>query len=155
MAKLCSKNNNLVHRTCYSFKYIYIFVCACTIVTSEVGAHIDFDDIELAWLKNVTVNWLPVEKNQRQNCLQIVGLPPMDNEDDLKIRPTFSAIDCVSNETNLQILNNIPTADNRSTELIVSLGNFDFKHKPAAYLCIQTKYENFFQHMGIRSKLEK
>lgn len=154
MAKLCSKNN-LAHRTSHRFEYIYIFVFACAIVTSEVGAHIDFDDIELAWLKNVTVNWLPVEKNEQKNWLQIVGLPPMDNEDDLKIRPTFSPTDCVSNETNLQILNSIPTANNRSTELIVSLGNFDFKHKAAAYLCIQTKYETFFQHMGIRSKLEK
>lgn len=155
MAKLCSNNNGLAHRTSRLFEYIYIFVFACAIVISEVGAHIDFDDIELAWLKNVTVTWLPAGKNQRQNWLQIVGLPPMENEDDLKIRPTFSSTDCVSNETNLQILNSIPTANNRSTELIVSMGDFDFKRRPAAYLCIQTKYETFFQHMGNRSKLEK
>lgn len=137
--------------------YLWLLVFVIAFTVTGIRGHIDFDDIESIWLKNVSVMRLPVANDQRQILLKITGLPAIDSEDDIQIKPTFSATECIGNESNLQIINDLPSANtiNRTIDLIIALGDFNFRSQTEAYLCIKTKYETFFQHMGIKSKIEK
>lgn len=128
----------------------------CVIQSSAV--HIDFDDVEISWLKNVAVYAFPTNdaKNQSIPLLKITGIASTDIEDGVQIKPTFSASDCFGNEMELQIVNATEASKNSiSTDLIYSLLNFNFKQYPEAYLCIKTKYDQQFQHMGQHSKFSK
>lgn len=120
---------------------------------------IDFDDVETSWLKNVAVQLLPsgIGRDQSVPMLKLSGLAAVDIEDGVRIKPTLSPTNCMGNETDLQIVNDASSKNsiNRTTDLIVSLNSFDFKRKPTAYLCIKTKYDHLFQHMGNKSKFLK
>lgn len=153
MTKMCLNKSKFTIRT----KHLSILVFVIALCTFETRAHIDFEDIETLWLKDATVQQLPATKNQRRNLLRISGLPTIDKDDDIQIMPTLSATQCNGNEPNLKIINELPIGIslNRTTELLVSLEDFHFRQHPAAYLCIKSKYEEFFQHMGIKSKFEK
>lgn len=109
--------------------------------------HIDFDDVETSWLKNVAVHAFPVA-NAHSSILQITGLATTDIEDGIEIKPTYSANDCFGNETELPI-------SSFNSSVIVSLKDFHFKQHSEAYLCIKTKYDQNFQHMGLKSKFSK
>lgn len=120
---------------------------------------IDFDDVETLWLKNVAVQLLPIGsvRDQSVPMLKLTGLAAVDIEDGVRIKPTLSPTNCLGNETDLQIVNDAPSKNSidRTNGLIVSLSNFDFKRQPTAYLCIKTKYDHLFQHMGTKSKFLK
>lgn len=123
------------------------------------AGHIDFDDAETTWLKNVAIQLLPIGNgwNQSTPLLKLTGLATADIEDGVRIKATLSPSNCLGNETDLQIVNDAPSENsiNRTTDLIVSLHNFDFKRQATAYLCIKTKYDHLFQHMGTKSKFVK
>lgn len=123
------------------------------------AGHIDFNDGETMWLKNVAVQLLPFGNggNQSTPLLKLTGLATFDIEDGVRIKATLSPTNCLGNETDLQIVNDAPSKNsiNRTTDLIVSLHNFDFNRQPTAYLCIKTRYDHLFRHMGNKSKFLK
>lgn len=121
------------------------------------AVHIDFDDAETSWLKNVAVDILPVGDTQKLSMLKLTGLATADIEDGVRIKPTFSETVCAGNETDLQIINDVTSANsiNRTTDLILSLAKFNFKRNTPAYLCIKTKFDHAFQHMGLKTKFPK
>lgn len=125
------------------------------LVTQLNAVHIDFDDADTSWLENVTVQMLP--DSQKLTKLKVTGLKTAEIEDGIRIRPTFSDKYCSGNETDLPIINDALSKNsiNHTTNLIVSLDNFDFKRNKAAYLCIKTKFDHIFQHMGPKSKFTK
>lgn len=111
----------------------------------------DFDDVDTLWLKNVTVQVLPIgNAHSSMVSLKITGLAFDDIEDGIHIKPTFSASNCIGNETTLSA-----APSSFDSDMIVSLVNFHFKQHSAAYLCIKTKYDQIFQHMGPKSKFPK
>lgn len=140
-------------------KFSWLTFALIIFVSPSNAAHIDFDDVETSWLKNVAVQLLPVGsvRNQSMPLLKITGLSSDDIEDGVYIKPTFSDTECLSNETDLQIINDSPSNNSlkRTIDLIVSLNNFDFKRQPTAYLCIKAKQDHRFQHMGSKSKFLK
>lgn len=135
-----------------------IFVLVIFIVQSN-AAHIDFEDAEESWLKDVTVHYLPLRmiQNKTTPLLKVSGLATDDIEDGVRIKATLSGSNCMGNESDLQIINDAPSKNsiNRTTDLIVSIENFEFQRQSTAYLCIKTKYDHGFQHMGERSKFSK
>lgn len=129
-----------------------LFILLVAVVRTS-STHIDFDDVETAWLKNVAIHAFP-NGNVHSSILKITGLDSTDIEDGVHIKPTFSPKDCFGNETELTIIGTAaPLTFNSS--LIVSLQNFHFKKHSEAYLCIRTKYDRSFQHMGLKSKISK
>lgn len=140
----------LIEHLCVS---IVMFVC----INQVSAVHIDFDDAETSWLKNVAVYAVPISdiQNQSTPLLKITGLASVDIEDGVHIKPTYSATDCIGNETELQIINAAESPNSINTDLIISLLNFDSNQYTTAYLCIKTKYDHNFQHMGHKSKFSK
>lgn len=138
----------------HSWMAIVLFLVIFT--TQMSSEHINFDDVETSWLKNVAVYILPKNKNQSSNYLKITGLSSVDIEDGVQIKPTFSSENCIGNQTDLQIIDidKHPT-NSINIDLIVSLSNFKFQHHNTAYLCIKTKYDQHFQHMGHKSEFTK
>lgn len=126
------------------------------IVLMQASAtHIDFDDVETSWLKNVVVNVFQIDNvHSSILSLKITGLALIDIQDGVHIKPTFSTSDCIGNETELQIIHNAAPSSSDS-DLIVSLNNFHFEQRSEAYLCIKTKYDHSFLHMGLNSKFSK
>lgn len=121
-------------------------------ITKSSSEHIDFDDVETSWLKNVTVYVLPTQSIQ---MLKITGLASADIEEGVHIKPTFSPKECIGNETEFQITNQDESPNNSiNTDIIILSSNFKFKQY-SAYLCIKTKYDHHFQHMGQQSKFSK
>lgn len=118
----------------------------------------DFDE-ETYWLKNITVQLLPVGSIQNQSIplLKIAGLATAEIKYGVRIKPTLLANKCLNNEADLQIINDAPLKNsiNHTTDLIVSFNKFDFKRQPAAYLCIKTENDQHFIHMGSKSKFPK
>lgn len=132
-----------------------IIVMLVCVVQSSV-CHIDFDDVETSWLENVAVQVLPNSNMKSMPLLKLTGLASTDIEDGVQIKPTFSATDCIGNETELQIVNTVEPLQNRiNTDLFFSLMNFNFKQYSAAYLCIKPKDDHNFQHMGLNSKFSE
>lgn len=135
-------------RLCTTFILLIVLVQAS-------ATHIDFDDVETSWLKNVVVHVFQIDNvHSSIQSLKITGLALIDIQDGVHIKPTFSTSDCIGNETELQIIHNAAPSSTNS-DLIVSLNNFHFKQRPEAYLCIRTKYDHSFQHMGLKSKFSK
>lgn len=130
--------------------------CILLIVLVHASAtHIDFDDVETSWLKNVVVNVFQVDNvHSSLLSLKITGLALIDIQDGVQIKPTYSASNCVGNETELEIIHN-DTSSSTDSDLIVLMNNFQFTQSSEAYLCIKTKYDHSFQHMGIKSKFSK
>lgn len=127
-------------------------------LTAQINAvHIDFDDAETSWLKNIAVRLLPVSGGQKQIMLKLTGLVTADIEDGVRIKPTFSDSNCAGNESDLPIINDAPWKNNinRTSDFIVSLADFDSKQNKVAYLCIKTKLDYIFQHMGPKSEFQK
>lgn len=117
------------------------------------ASHIDFDDVETSWLKNVVADVFQVDNvHSSILSLKITGLNSADIQDGVQIKPTYSASNCIGNETELQVIHN---ASSTNADLIVSLNNFQFAQRSEAYLCIKTKYDHTFQHMGLKSKFTK
>lgn len=150
------KNVSTKLRTTF-IKHLWVSVIVFVCIKHSSAVHIDFDDVETSWLKNIAVYALPVSdiENQSIPLLKITGISPADIEDGVHIRPTFSATDCIGNDTDLQIVNATESSNNIKTDLFISLLNFDFKQYASAYLCIKTKYDHHFQHMGHKSKFSK
>lgn len=126
------------------------------IVSMHASAtHIDFDDVETSWLKNVAVHVFPIGNGHSSTlALKITGLALTEIDDGVHIKPTFSSNDCIGNGTELQIVNTAALSSTNS-DLIVSLNNFHFKQHSEAYLCIKTKYDHIYTHMGLTSKFSK
>lgn len=119
------------------------------------ATHIDFDDAETSWLRNVVVNVFEIDNvHSSILSLKITGLALIDIQDGVQIKPTYSVNNCIGNETELQIIHNA-TSSSTSSDLIVLLNNFQFTQRLEAYLCIKTKYDHSFQHMGLKSKFSK
>lgn len=138
---------------------LWVTIIVVLSITQLNATHIDFDDVEESWLKNVAVQMLPVSVSplqQKQLMLKVSGLAIADIEDGVRIKATFSPTFCNSNEPNLQIINDasLKMNTNRTVDLIVSLANFDFKRNAVAYLCIKTS-DPYFQHMGPKSQFSK
>lgn len=157
-----SGNNAMKSRTkritkCSWVKFVLLFLLAQ--LNQSNSGHIGFDDIETLWLKNVAVQLLPqsIVQNRTMPLLKVTGMATVDIEDGVRIKGTLSPTHCLGNETDLQIINDTPPNNNiqRTTDLDVSLDNFNFKQQPAAYLCIKTKNDDHFQHMGAKSKFSK
>lgn len=147
-----SRNHPLDIRTT---KYRWLtFVLLIVLVQRASAVHINFDDVETSWLKNVAVHVFPIG-NVRSSVpsLKITGLASSDLEDGFQIKPTFSTSQCIGNETELQIIDT--TFSSVNAELIVSFKNFNFKQHLEAYLCIKTKDDDRFLHMGPNSKFRK
>lgn len=163
-----SKNDAIEIRTKHivnkfkSLSIVVFIVLSIIILPSNASHDIDFnfDDVESSLWKNATVTLLPTNKNSNSNAvplLEIQGLTAFDTEDDIRLKPTFSETDCTGDESDLQIVNDVFLVNgiSQTKDLIVALNNFDFKQHKAAYLCIKTKYESYFSHMGIKSKFTK
>lgn len=154
------KNMNIFHSKKQPFeirttKYLWSTLFLLIVLVHANEAHINFDYDETLWLKNISVHVFPIGNVHASiPSLKITGLAFADIEDGVQIKPTFSASDCKGNETELQIINTTaPTSAN--TELVVSLSKFHFKQHSEAYLCIQTKFDRTFQHMGYNSMFSK
>lgn len=148
---LHSKNAIRTKRT----KRMWTTVVLLIVLVHASATHIDFDDVETSWLKNVVVNVFEVDNvHSSILSLKITGLALIDIQDGVQIKPTFSASNCIGNETELQVIHNAAPASTNS-DLIVLLNNFQFTQRPEAYLCIKTKYDHSFQHMGLKSKFSK
>lgn len=141
-------------RTKHTKRMWTTFILLIVLVQAS-ASHIDFDDVETSWLKNVVVHVFQVDNvHSSIQSLKITGLALTDIQDGVHIKPTFSTSDCIGNETELQIIHNaVPSSTN--SDLIVSLNNFHFKQRSKAYLCIKTNYDHSFQHMGLKSKFSK
>lgn len=149
MRNFHSKNQPYQIRTT---KYLWSTLFLLIVLVNTNAAHIDFDDVETSWLKNITVHVFPNGNiHSSKLSLIITGLALADIEDGVQIKPTFSKSHCISNETELFVTNSAATLSG----IIVSLNNFNFKEHPEAYLCIKTKYDHGFQHMGYKSKFPK
>lgn len=168
MEILYSKNDAIEIRTKHvmnkfnilSIVVFVVFIVLSIIILPTNASHIDFDDVESSLWKNAVVTLLPTSKNSNSNTvplLKISGLTAFDAEDSIRLKPTFSETECEGDESDLQVINDIFLVNGiaQTSDLIVALNNFDFKHHTAAYLCIKTKYEPFFSHMGIKSKFTK
>lgn len=149
-----SKNVGKI-RTKHITTILSVTLCFVALMAESYAVHIDFDDAETSWLKNVAVQVIPANSISDRSVplLKISGLASTDIEDGVRIKPTLSPLDCIGNQTELQIINSL-NKNNINTDLIVSLNNFNFKIYPEAYLCIRTNYENVFQHMGSQSKFK-
>lgn len=150
-----SKNGAIKIRTKRLTNISWVIIVVVFLVTQLNAVHIDFDDADTSWLENVTVHMLP--DSQKLTKLKVTGLKTAEIEDGIRIQPTFSDKYCSGNETDLSIINDALSINsiNHTTNLIVSLDNFDFKRNKAAYLCIKTKFDHIFQHMGPKSKFSK
>lgn len=157
-----SENNAKKSRTkritkCSWVKFVLLFLL--TQLNQSNAGHIDSDDFETLWLKNVDVQLLPhsIVQNRTMPLLKVTGIATADIEDGVRIKGTLSPTSCLGNETDLQIINDTPSNNNihLTTDLDVSLDNFNFEQQPAAYLCIKTTNDDHFQHMGARSKFSK
>lgn len=167
MEFLYSKNDAIEIRTKHivnkfkSLSIVVFIVLSIIILPSNASqSPIDFDDVESSLWKNATVTLLPTIRNSNSNTvplLKIQGLTAFDTEDDIILKPTFSETDCTGDESDLQIVNDVFFVNGiaQTNDLIVALNNFDFKQHKAAYLCIKTKYDSYFLHMGIKSKFTK
>lgn len=159
--EFCDTDNDAIRcRTKRITKIAWAIFALVFFIIPSNATHIDFDDVETAWLGNVVVHLLPASgiRNQTMPLLKVTGLASVDIEDGIRIKATLSSTNCLGNETDLQIINDAPSKNsiNRNiTDLIVALDNFNFKRQSTAYLCIQTKYDHRFQHMGDRSKFPK
>lgn len=146
-------------RTKHSKHFWATFASFLVVFIAKSGSEpIDFDDVETSWLKNVAVYVLPTNnmRNHSTQMLKITGLASADIEDGVHIKPTFSSKECIGNENELQITNKNESPNNSiNTDIIILLSNFEFKHYSSAYLCIKTKYDHHFQHMGQKSKFSK
>lgn len=143
-----------------SSKIIWVIFALVYFIAQSNAEHIDFDDVETEWLENVGVYLLPPSsvRNQTMPLLKVTGLATDDIDDGVRIKATLSSTNCLGNETDLPIINEAPFKDSINpniTDLIVSLGEFNFKRQSAAYLCIKTKYDALFQHIGAKSKFPK
>lgn len=136
-------------------KHLWTTFILSIVLVQANATRIDFDDVETLWLKNIAVHVLPVgNAHSSIPSLKITGLTLTDIEDGIQIKPTFSASSCSGNETELPIID-AAAPPSIISDLIVSLNNFHFKQHSAAYLCIKTKYDQNFQHMGNNSKFLK
>lgn len=130
-------------------KHVWTLIILLIVLVHASASHIDFDDVETSWLRNIAVHVFPIGHiHASTQALRITGLASTDIEDGIHIKPTFSTNDCISNETELEIIKS-------KSDLIVSLNNFHFKQHSEAYLCIKTKYDDKFLHMGQNSKFSK
>ena len=153
-----SENDAIECRTKRISKFYWAIFALVFFITQSNAGHIDFDDAETLWLKNVAVNLLPANsvRNQTLPVLKVTGLATTDIEDGVRIKATLSQANCMGNESDLQIISQPRNnSDFNTTDLILSLDHFDFKRQPAAYLCIKTKYDHGFQHMGTKTKFPK
>lgn len=150
-----SKNEIRTKRT----KRMWTTLILLIILVHASATHIDFDDVETSWLKNVVVQVFQVDNvHSSILSLKITGLALIDIQDGVQIKPTYSASNCIGNETELQIIHiGAPHGASSAinSDLIVSLNNFQFAQRSEAYLCIKTKYDHSFQHMGLKSKFSK
>lgn len=155
-----SENDAIECRTKCILKIYWATFALVFFITQSNAGHIDFDDAETLWLKNVAVNLLPANsvRNQTLPVLKVTGLATTDIEDGVRIKATLSQTNCMGNESELQIISQTPSRndiDSNTTDLIVSLDHFDFKQQSAAFLCIKTKYDHRFQHMGTKTRFSK
>lgn len=155
-----SENDAIECRTKRISKISWAIGALVFFIAQSNAVHIDFDDVETSWLKNVAVHLLPVNsvRNQTIPLLKVTGLAAEDIEDGVRIKATLSPTNCLGNATDLEIINETVeknAANSNTTDLFVSLANFNFKRQPAAYLCIRTKYDHLFQHMGVKTKFPK
>lgn len=146
-----SKNEIRTKRT----KHMWTTFILLIVLVHASATHIDFDDVETSWLKNAVVHVFQVDNvHSSILSLKITGLALIDIQDGVQIKPTYSASNCIGNETELQIIHNAAPSSTNS-DLIVSLNKFQFTQRSEAYLCIKTKYDHSFQHMGLKSKFSK
>lgn len=132
---------NRVRKLCWTLVVLLI---------SELNAkHIDFDDAEVSWLRDVAV--------EEVLTLKLTGLPSIEIEDGVRIKATFAPNDCHNNETDLRIFNAAPSKGThaRTSDLFISLSDIDFKGYSTAYLCIRTALDHMFLHMGPKSQFAK
>lgn len=151
-------SNDVINIRTKRLKFVWIIVVLLTVLIQPNATHIDFDDVETSWLKNIEVHEIPINGNIRNQSttqlLKITGLATADIEDGVFIKATYSTSTCTGNETDLQIINN-SSENSINTDFIISLKNFNFKQNTVAYLCIKSKYDEHFQHMGPKSKFSK
>lgn len=148
------------HRANRMWTTLILLIVLVHASATKSATHIDFDDVETSWLKNVVVHVFQVDNvNSSILSLKITGLALIDIQDGVQIKPTYSASNCIGNDTEFQVIHNATTASAPSSppnsDLIVSLNNFQFTQRSEAYLCIKTKYDHSFQHMGLKSKFSK
>lgn len=141
-----------------------LIIAIAILVPLNAAESIDFDNVDRLWFNEAVIYPIPVNQTGFNNTvplLKIHGLKAIDADDEIRVKPTFSTSDCMNTEADLQIVNSIfepsstaATANEKhsSSDLFVALNNFDFGPNVNAYLCIKSRYENDFQHMGANSK---
>lgn len=151
-----SRTKRSISRKC---KFVFkVLIAIALIVPSNAAESIDFDNADTSWFTDATVYSVPANQTGYNNTvplLKIHGLKAIDADDEIRVKPTFSTTDCQNNKPELKIVNNIYAASQGSgsnSDVIVALKHFDFGPNVNAYLCIKSKYENDFQHMGANSK---
>lgn len=157
-ANECRTKRSCHRHHCYRSMCIAaaIVVVACLVPSlSSAKQDIDFDAVDSLWFKDATIVAVPKNTTGYNNTvplLRIHGLKAIDAEDHIRVKPTFSRSDCVNDEHDLQIVNDMfaPTID-PSVDLLVAVNNFEFGQLPAAFLCIKSKYDADFQPMGANS----
>lgn len=73
----------------------------------------------------------------------------------VRIRTTFSSDSCDSSVNDFEKIHCHNDSEISSTDVIVSLEKFDFRHHLAAYLCISYDDERNFTHLGNESKFSR
>lgn len=132
-------------------KLLLLFVAAFVLNLTEVSAsHIDFDDVETSWLKDIVIHALPssVNRNLSSTLVKISGLPLDEIESGVRFQPTFSPTKCDPKEPDLQIVSN------SSIDLILSVNKFGAKDD-SVYLCVKSAFSTYFQPLGEQSKIKK
>lgn len=125
------------------------------------SAHIDFDDVETAWLKNIVVRTLPRSigddvGGEPTIHVKIIGLTNDEIEAGVRFQPSLSPDKCTGNEFDLKIVNDMPFTNgvNQTTDLIVAVNKIHFKNSSTVYLCIKSVFSSYFQSLGEQSKLK-
>lgn len=152
-----SRTKRYIAHKC-KFLSIAIIAIAIIVVPLNAADSIDFDNADTLWFKEAIITPVPINQTGYNNTVPLIkiqNLKAIDADDQIRVKPTFSDADCANDEPDLQIVNSIfepPTGTHSNGDLIVALNNFEYKLNVNVYLCIKSKYEKDFQHMGANSK---